>query len=138
MQVDEARRYSRSVGLSWCESVNGTPGSCSASSSPTRRSWAGLAIDHSRQTPTASTCLAASAPITARAAGLVERLDDLAAGADPLGDLEGQRARHVGLGIGHGEVEGLDPAAFADHQDVGMALGGQERGARGRCRSGSR
>ena len=42
MQVDDARRYSRSVGLSWCESVSGTPGRCSASSSPTRSSWAGI------------------------------------------------------------------------------------------------
>ena len=55
MQADEARRYSRSVGFNWCDSVKGTPGRCSRSSSPTRSSCAGSAIDQSRHTATAST-----------------------------------------------------------------------------------
>ena len=55
MQHDEARRYSRSDGLSWCDRVTGTPGSRSASTAATCSSWAGLTIDHSRQTATAST-----------------------------------------------------------------------------------
>ena len=54
MQVDDARRYSRSEGLSTCESVYGTPGRWRSSSAPTRRSCAGFTIDQSRQTPTAS------------------------------------------------------------------------------------
>ena len=55
MAVEEARRYSRMIGLSACESVYGTPGACWAISSPTRCSCAGLTIDHSRQTAIAST-----------------------------------------------------------------------------------
>jgi hypothetical protein len=55
IHVEEARRYSRSVGLRACESVYGTPGRRSSSRSATRNSCAGLTIAHSRQTPTAST-----------------------------------------------------------------------------------
>ena len=69
MQVEEARRYSRTHGLSWCESVTGTPGRCSARSSPTRSSCAGLTIDHSRQTATASTPRSRSVPSSATSAG---------------------------------------------------------------------
>jgi hypothetical protein len=60
MQVAEARRYSRTIGLSRCERLTATPGSRAARISPTRISCAGLAIDHSRQTPTAFTASAAS------------------------------------------------------------------------------
>ena len=52
--ADEARRYSRIAGLRRCDSVYGTPGRCSSSSSPTRSSCAGLTTDQSRQTATAS------------------------------------------------------------------------------------
>ena len=51
----DVRRYSRMIGLSRCESVYGTPGSSSSSSSPRRSSCSGLAIDQSRETATAST-----------------------------------------------------------------------------------
>ncbi len=63
MTVEEARRYSRTTGLSWCDSVTGTPGRRSASSSPTRSSWAGLTVAHSRQTPIASTSCRSQASI---------------------------------------------------------------------------
>ena len=53
--VDEARRYSRMIGFSACDSVYGTPGQCSSISSPTRCSCDGLTIDQSRQTAIAST-----------------------------------------------------------------------------------
>ena len=39
---------------------------------------------------------AASSDVVHR--GRVERADDAAVGADPLGDLEGERARHIGAG----------------------------------------
>ena len=61
---------------------------------------------------------------------LVERPHDLAAGADPLQHLEGQRAGHVGPGKGLAVVVGIEPSALAQQQDVAMALGGQEGGAR--------
>ena len=61
MQVAEARRYSRTDGFTACDRLTATPGKCRASSSPIRRSWRGLTIDHSRHTPTASTPSAARA-----------------------------------------------------------------------------
>lgn len=67
--VDDARRYSRRIGFRTCDSVYGTPGRCSARSSPTRRSCAGLTVDHSSETATDSTssCLrVAVKSITAR------------------------------------------------------------------------
>ena len=64
----------------------------------------------------------------------VERRDHLPVRPDALGHLEGQGARHVGLGVRHRVVEGGDTHApgFAQHQDVGMAPGGEKRGAGGR------
>src|ERR1035437_3471217 len=64
----DARRYSRSVGFRAWESVYGTPGRCCSSSFPSASSCTGLAIDHSRQTATASTWSSASCPITSVAA----------------------------------------------------------------------
>ena len=133
MQVAEARRYSRRIGLRRCDSVNGTPGRCSASSSPTRISWAGLAIDQRRQTPTASIAQRRE-PGDDRAHGrFVERPHHLAGGADPLRDLEGEGARNVGARKGLAVVVGIEAAAFAQQQDVAMARGGQKGGARRRA-----
>ena len=62
---------------------------------------------------------------------LVERLGHGAVVGHALGHLVGERARHVGLGVGHGEVEGLDAPALAKHQNVRVPPGGEEGGARG-------
>ena len=64
-------------------------------------------------------------------ARLVERLGDAAVIGHALRHLEGERARHIGLGVRHGEVEGLGPPALAKHQHVRMALGGEKGRARG-------
>lgn len=50
--------------------------------------------------------------------------------SDPFHHLEGQSLRHIGLGVGHREVEGILPATLAKHQCIGMSLGGEERRAR--------
>ncbi len=50
---------------------------------------------------------------------------------DALGNLIGQRARHIGLGIGRGEIEGLDAPAFSKDQNIGMSIGGEKGCARG-------
>ena len=68
MAAAEARRYSRMIGLIRCERVTGRPGSASAISSATRSSWAGLAVDHSRHTATASTPRAGRPASVARTA----------------------------------------------------------------------
>ncbi len=57
---------------------------------------------------------------------LVERLQHATVGADPLRNLEGQRARDVRLRVRLAEVEDLGPAALAEQQDVGVSLGGEE------------
>ena len=62
---------------------------------------------------------------------LVQRLGHGAVVGDAFGHLVGDRARHVGLGVGDREVEGLDAPALAEYQDVGMPPGGEEGGARG-------
>ena len=99
-------------------------------------SCAGLAIDHSSETATASTSasleLRAGSPSTSasRRAGT----SDVALGRHPLGDLERQAAGDVGLRVRRAEVERVQLAALAQDQRVGEALGGQERRARRRCR----
>ena len=65
MQAADARWYSRTTGLSWCESVTAIPGARSRSASPTASSCAGLETDHSRHTPAASMPSATSWSITA-------------------------------------------------------------------------
>jgi len=62
---------------------------------------------------------------------LVQRRVQGAVGHDALAHLPGEGARHVGLRIGNGEVEDVGAAALAQHQHVGMALGG-EKGRLGR------
>ena len=118
------------VGLSACESVKGRSGKRSRRSSPTCSSWAGLTVDHSRQTATASTSSAPSRSTISRVRVDVERLDDLALRADPLGHLERQRARDVGIRPLLDPVEDV-AARLADEQHVGMALRRQEGGAGG-------
>ncbi len=49
------------------------------------------------------------------------------------GDLEGEVPRDVGLGEGAAEVVGVQRAALAAHEDVGEALGAEQRRARGRA-----
>ena len=61
----------------------------------------------------------------------VQRLVDHAVGADPLRDLESQPARHQRFGEWHGVIEGVDPAALPQQEDVRMSLGGEEGGPRG-------
>ena len=60
---------------------------------------------------------------------LVERLHHEALGINPLGHLKGQPPRHVGLGIGHAEVEGLHAPALTHDEGVGMPFGRQEGGS---------
>ncbi len=62
---------------------------------------------------------------------LVERAVLAALRVDPPADLERQPPRDVGLRVRDREVEGLHLPALAQGQDVGEALRGQERGARG-------
>jgi hypothetical protein len=62
--VDDARRYSRRIGLRTCESVTGTSGRCCSSSSATRSSCAGLTVDHRRHTATDSTARSRSPAIS--------------------------------------------------------------------------
>ena len=130
MAVDEARRYSRMIGLSACESVYGTPGRCWAISSPTRCSCAGLTIDQSRQTAIASTSSSRARSIAASHRLLVEREERLALGVHALADLEREPARDVRQRV-RDLLERVGLAALAHEQDVGEALGGEERGARG-------
>src|ERR1700760_1252491 len=65
---------------------------------------------------------------------LVERLHDLALTADPLGDLERQRARDVRVGIAVAPVERFGAPALAQQQHVGVPARAEQRGARGRLR----
>ena len=132
MQVAEARRYSRRIGFSRCDSVKGTPGRSSASSSPTRISWAGLAIDQRRQTPIASIRWSRRRGEDLAHGRVVERTHHLAGGADPFGDLEGQGARNIGFRERPAIVVGVEAAAFAQEQDVAMPGRGQERRPRRR------
>ena len=67
MAVDEARRYSRTDGLSRLDRVYGTSGSSLSSSSPIRVSWLSLIIDHIRHTATASTSASRKRAITSSA-----------------------------------------------------------------------
>ena len=53
---------------------------------------------------------------------LVEGLVLDAVGPDPPRHLEGEPPRYQRLGKGHGVVEGIDPAALAQQQHVGMPL----------------
>jgi hypothetical protein len=62
---------------------------------------------------------------------VVERLGHRSVGDDPARHFPGQGAWDIGFGVGHAEVERFRPAAFAQHQDVGVAPGGQECGAGG-------
>jgi hypothetical protein len=71
----------------------------------------------------------AHAPESLQEALLVERPQYPAFRADPLGHLEGERARNVGLGVGMAEVEDLGPPALAEQEDVGVTLRRQEGGA---------
>ena len=64
-------------------------------------------------------------------ARLIERLVDAAVRADALGHLVGECARDVGFGKRHQEVERLHAPALAQHEDVGVALRGEEGGLRG-------
>ena len=61
-------------------------------------------------------------------AALVQRPGHGAVIGHALRHLVGERARHVGLGVGHGEVEGLGAAALAEHQHVRVAPGGEKGG----------
>lgn len=61
---------------------------------------------------------------------LVERLDHVAAAADPLRQAMGEASRHERLRIGLGEVEGRAPPALAEDEDVLVPCGGEEAGAR--------
>ncbi len=65
--ADDVRRYSRMIGLRRAESVYGMPGSSRSMSEPISSSCAGLAIDQSRDTATASTSAAATSRSTATA-----------------------------------------------------------------------
>ena len=58
---------------------------------------------------------------------LVQRLVDRAVGADALRHLEGEAARHQRLGERHGVVEGIDPAALAQQEDIRVPLRGEGR-----------
>ena len=58
---------------------------------------------------------------------VVERMPDLAGRQNSLRNLERQRARDIGLGIGHLMIKWLKSAAFAKDKDVGMAFGDQQR-----------
>ena len=51
---------------------------------------------------------------------LVERRLDRTVDHDPLGDLEGQRLRDIGLGVRRLEVESLRPSTLAEDQRVGV------------------
>ena len=133
MTVAEARRYSRKVGLSSCDSVTGTPGRRLARSSPSRRSCSGLTMDH-KQADADGLDLQRLEPLDDREDRcLIERLQHLALGVNALGDLKCQAARHIGLGIGDAEVERLDAAALANDEHVAMPLGRQKRGLGGRA-----
>ena len=57
---------------------------------------------------------------------VVEGLVLDAVGPDPPRHLEGEPPRHQRLGKGHGVVEGIDPAALAQQQNVGMPLARHE------------
>ena len=57
---------------------------------------------------------------------LVQRLVDHAVGAHALRHLEGEAARHQRVRKRHGVVEGIDPAALAQQEDVGVSLRGEE------------
>ena len=59
----------------------------------------------------------------------IECLPNRAIGKNAAGSFECQRARHVGLGIRNGKIEGLGPTAFAQGQDIGMSGRCEERGA---------
>ena len=64
---------------------------------------------------------------------LIERLQHLSLRVNALGDFKCEAARHIGLGVGHAEVERLDAAALANDEHVAMALGRQKRGLGGRA-----
>ena len=64
-------------------------------------------------------------------ARLIERLVDAPVSADSLWYLVSERARDVGLGKRHQEVERLHAPALAQHEDIGVALRGEEGGLRG-------
>ena len=130
--VDEARRYSRMRRVEpMRERVRNARQAARASSSPTRSSCAGLAIDQSRQTATASTLErrqpSAITPTTAprRAASTTSPPAPIRSGTSNVS------ARGTyGLGYGAREVEGLGPAALAEQEDVRVARRRQERGPR--------
>jgi hypothetical protein len=69
IDVPEARRYSRTIGFVRCESEYGRPGSSRSISAPSASSCDGLAVDHSRQTETASAPSSAARASCASAAG---------------------------------------------------------------------
>ncbi len=109
--------------------MNGTPGSSSVISSASASSCAPLRIDQRRQTATAST-LPCERPQGRARRLAIERHDDVALRVDPLPDLRRQPPRHVRRRVGLVEVERVELAALAPHEDVREALGHEQRRSR--------
>ena len=122
MHVDEARRYSRSAGLSWCESVNGTPGRCSASSSPTRSSCAGF-DDRPEQADADRLDLELAQPRGDRRSPPASSSGATTSPSAPIrsGTSNVSARGTYGSRVGAREVERVGAAALAEQQDVGVA-----------------
>ena len=93
--VDEARRYSRMIGFSRCESVYGTPGQMLVEQLADAQLVGRVddrpeQADRDRLRPQARAAVDRSGD-----ARLVERRERLALGVHALRDLERQEARHV-------------------------------------------
>ena len=131
MQVELARRYSRTQGLTRWDSETWSSGACCRSRDSTRSSWQGLAMDHRKQTATASIPSATSRSATSTTFASSRPRTHRAARIDPFGDLEGERSLDEGLGIGNAVIEErqAESPRLAQHHDVAVALGGEQRGA---------
>ena len=130
MAVDEARRYSRMIGLSACESVYGTPGACSVDQLAHALLVRGVDDRPEQADRDRLDAELARALDRVHDRGLVERDERLALGVHALADLEREPARDVRQRV-RDLLERVGLAALAHEQDVGEALGREERRARG-------
>ena len=131
MQVELARRYSRMQGLTRWDSEIRSSGACCPSRDSTRSSWPGLAMDHRKHTATASTPSATSrsATSTTLASSRSRTMPPPASTRSGISS-KSERAFDEGFGVGDAVIEKrqTEPSRFAQHHDVAMALGHEQRG----------
>ncbi len=134
MIVVALRANSRIRGLTSLDKATNTSGSCSAISSRSRCSWAGLRNDHSSDTAMARTPSSSRARMACAGLVLVEGDDDGAVPVDALGDLQGVPLGQQAVVLGLAEhvlqlVRGAPEIAALhvhDEDRVAVTLGGEE------------